>query len=152
MAEPVNVTDHPLTGKFTIEPDGRWTHNGEVVTHERTWKYFSGSLRTDENGVIYITDGKVRVDIEVKDAPLVVTATRLTDQGLLLRFHDDTHGLLDPGTLRFKGNIPYCRVRDSLPAKFNTAAYIQLAEHIEERPDGFHLVLNGQSHRLPKQS
>ncbi|MCZ7586689.1 MAG: DUF1285 domain-containing protein [Deltaproteobacteria bacterium] len=151
MTRPVDVTGHPLAGNFRIDKNGVWFHDDEEVTHERTWKYLSGSLNVDDGGQVYLTDGKVRIDVEVEDAPLVVTALRATPDGVRLRLHDDTYANLDPATIAFKANTPYCAARNGLTAKFSTAAYMQLAEYIEEDGDAYTLVLGGKRYPLPIQ-
>ena len=151
MGDPVDITGHPLAGAFRIDAEGAWFHNGERITHERTWKLFSSMLDVDENDRVFLSEGKVRIDVEVDDAPLVVTALRLTEDGLRLRFHDDTHDVIDPGTIHFKGPVPYCLARKGLEARFSTAAYVQLCDFVEETEKGFLLVVNGERFVLPPQ-
>ncbi|MCL4235318.1 MAG: DUF1285 domain-containing protein [Deltaproteobacteria bacterium] len=142
----------PLAGRFVIEPDGAWHHNDEEITHERTWKLFSTALRRLADGRYVLAIGNERVYVEVMDAPLVVTALRVEDSRVRLRFHDDTYHVLDPRTIRFLGNVPYCDGRDGLPAKFSIAAYHQLAEHIHETDAGFELRLGDAAFALPPQT
>jgi len=146
MSDLIDVTDNPLAGKFVIESDGRWFHDGEEITHVRTWQYFSRTIKCDPDGTVYLTDGKVRINIEVKDAPLLVTAIRIEPAGVRLRLHDETYVTLDPATIRFLGGAPYCTAREGLAAKFTTTAWMQLSDLIEESPDGFVLVLNGKKY------
>ncbi len=142
----------PIAGRFVVLPDGSWRHNDEEITHERTWKLFSTALRRDDDGHYVLAIGRERVFVEVMDAPLVVTALRVEDGRVRLRFHDDTYHTLDPRTIRFRGNVPYCEGRDGLPARFSIAAYHQLAEHIHETESGFELRLGGESFALPPQT
>ncbi len=151
MGEPVDISGHPLAGTFRIDAEGAWFHDGERITHERSWKLFSALLDVDENGRVFLSDGKVRIDVNTDDAPLVVTALRLTKDGLRLRFHDDTHFVIDPGTIRFKGRVPYCLARKGLEARFSTAAYVQLCDFVEGSLKEFTLVVNGESFVLPPQ-
>jgi hypothetical protein len=141
MTPAPNVTDHPLAGIFSVDADGVWHHDDVRITHERTWKYFSSLLACDEAGVPHISDGLVRVDVRVADAALIVMAIRMTDEGIRLFFHDDTNELLKPETLFFKGDTPYCRVRNELSARFSRSAWFQLAEHIVRQRDGYSLIV-----------
>ncbi len=142
----------PIAGRFVVEPDGVWRHNDEQITHERTWKLFSTALRRLPDGRYVLAIGNERVFVDVKDAPLVVTALRIESGAVRLRFHDDTYHMLDPRTIRFRGNVPYCDGRDDLPAKFSIAAYHQLAEHIHETDAGFELRIGRDVYALPPQS
>lgn len=143
--------NHPLAGRFVVDADGAWLHNDVEITHERTWKFFSSALRLNDEGHYVLAAGKESVYVEVVDAPLVVTAIRRTDEGVRMRFHDDTHHVLAPSTLRFRGNVPYCEGRDGLPARFSHAAYVQLSEFCEETPQGFVLDTGVERVTLPPQ-
>ena len=148
MSPVPNVTDHPLAGKFSVDYEGVWRHDDTPITHERTWKYFSGLLACDREGVCHISDGLVRVDVQVADAALIVMALRMTDEGIRIFFHDDTNELLKPETIRFKGGAPYCDVRNCLKARFSRTAWFQLAEHIEEQNGGYVLIVNGKEYPI----
>jgi len=148
MTQARNVTDHPLAGKFSVDAGGVWHHDNVIITHERTWKYFSSLLACDEEGVPYISDGLVRVDVRVADAALIIMAIRMTDEGIRIFFHDDTNELLKPKTLFFKGDTPYCRVRSDLTARFSRSAWFQLAEHIAPQSDGYALIVMGKKHKI----
>ncbi len=143
-----NVTNHPLAGKFSVDAEGVWRHDGVRITHERTWKYFSSLLACDEKGVCHINDGLVRVDVRVADAALIVMAIRATDEGIRLFYHDDTNELFKPESLELKNGVPYCDARNCLKARFSRSAWLQLADHIVEDGDGYALVVLGKKYRL----
>ncbi len=146
MTQPPNVTNHPLAGKFSVDADGVWHHDDVRISHERTWKYFSSLLACDEAGVCHISDGLVRVDVQVADAPLIVLALRVTDEGIRLFYHDDTNELLEPESLFFKGDAPYCAARNCLTARFSRSAWFQLAENIVEENENYALVVLGKKY------
>ena len=57
---------------------------------------------------------------------------------------------MSPDTL-FVGqdNVLYCKVKTGVfPARFNRAAYYQLAEYIEEEGENYYLPLNERKHYL----
>ncbi len=148
MTEAPNVTGHPLAGIFSVDADGVWRHDGVRITHERTWKYFSSLLACDETGVPFISDGLVRMDVRVEDSALIVMAIRMTDEGIRIFFHDDTNELLKPETLFFKGDTPYCHVRNELSARFSRSAWFQLAEHIARQGEGYALTVMGKRYPI----
>jgi hypothetical protein len=58
---------------------------------------------------------------------------------------------LDPKTLVFKdSNVPYCRVRNGLAARFSRPAYYQLTEFIEydASDDAYYLAVDGEVTQL----
>ncbi|MCB1152464.1 MAG: DUF1285 domain-containing protein [Deltaproteobacteria bacterium] len=146
------MANHPLAGNFFVNRHGDWFHNDEKITHERTWKLFSQLLRREDDGTHVVHSDGVRLEIEVEDAPLIVTALRVEPEGMRLRLHDDTYVMLDPNSLVFKGNVPYCDARNGVRARFSTSAYHELAECIEEDGEGgFELVYNDARFKLPPQ-
>ncbi|MBZ0273861.1 DUF1285 domain-containing protein [bacterium] len=145
----IDVSEHPLAGNFHILSDGTWQHDGEEITHERTWRYLSRHLSTDDDGRVFLTDGKIRVDVVVDDAPLLVTALRPAGDHLRLRLHDDTHDVLDPSTLRMRAGKPYCEIRFGLTARFSNAAWMQLTEYVREEKGRWVLAVGASRNVLP---
>jgi hypothetical protein len=131
---------------LVIDAEGQWRHEGQRITHERTLKLFYSVLDIDEQGRYFVQAGPEKAFVRVEDAPYVVTALRMTDEGLRLRLSDESHEILDPATLRFSDeNVPYCKVRNQrMEAKFTRTAYYELAEFIEEKGDGFVLKVGDE--------
>ena len=67
----------------------------------------------------------------------------------MVSLSDDTEEELIPETLYLgEENVLYCRVKGGdFPARFNRAAYYQLAAHIEEE-GGFVLSINGRKFKI----
>ena len=138
------------TVTLSIDKEGNWRHEGVKVTHQKTVNLFFSVLDRDDQGRYFIEVGKERAFVRVDDVPFVVTALRLTDDGIRLTFQDGTHELLLPEALRFtKENIPYCKIRQGkMGAKFSRTAYYELAEYIVEQGKGFALKINDKLHPL----
>ena len=94
--------------------------------------------------------------VDVEDTAFVVRrvtfkdGTQAQNAPFLLPLSDDTLESLAPDTL-FVGqdNVLYCKVKTGVfPARFNRAAYYQLAEYIEEEGENYYLPLNERKHYL----
>ena len=136
--------------QLSIDSEGNWRHEGVRITHERTWRLFYSVLDLDEEGRFFISVGKELAFVLVEDAPFIVTALRITEQGVQLRLNDDSYQIMNPETLRFSDkNIPYCKIRDGkMEARFSRTAYYELAEHIHEENGHFVLRINQEKYVL----
>ena len=100
--------------------------------------------------------GAKRCHVDVVDTAFVVKRLSYLSEesGKRARFmvslSDDTEEELIPGTLYLgEENVLYCRVKGGgFPARFNRAAYYQLAAHIEEEGEGFVLPINGRKFKI----
>jgi len=123
-----------------VNRDGEWFHQGEKITHEKTWKAFSQNLRVEQDRLV-VRIGKEFAEVQAEDAPLIVSAVRENSDGIDLILIDERVVPLDPHTLTIDGsNVPYCTI-DGVHARFSRQAYYQLASHIRQSGDGFELVL-----------
>ncbi|MBW2119262.1 MAG: DUF1285 domain-containing protein [Deltaproteobacteria bacterium] len=139
-----------------IDKEGRWYHKGAEMIHRDFIQLFYKNMELDSEGRYVINwDGK-RCRVDVEDTAFVVRRVMYQDGDragnarFVLSLSDDTEEDLIPDTI-FIGeeNVLYCRVKNrSFPARFNRAAYYQLAEYIEEENDSYYLPLNGKKYGI----
>ena len=139
-----------------IDKEGRWYHEGAEMIHRDFIRLFYKNMELDSEGRYVINwDGK-RCRVDVEDTAFVVRRVMYQDGDragnarFVLSLSDDTEEDLIPDTI-FIGeeNVLYCRVKNrSFPARFNRAAYYQLAEYIEEENDSYYLPLNGRKYNI----
>jgi len=140
-----------------IDKEGRWYHKGAEMIHRDFIRLFYKNMELDSNGG-YIIDWKgQRCYVEVEDTAFVVRRVVCQDKGkedgnerLILSLSDDTQEELMTDTLYVgRNNVLYCRVKNrKFPARFNRAAYYQLAEYIEEENESYFLSLNGKKYGI----
>jgi hypothetical protein len=146
------------TPAMKIDKDGRWFFQGEEITHRKTYLLYCRSLTRDDAGRIVLRVGREECQVEVEDAPFVVTTLEFVsarpgeEEGIWITLNDETREKLAPETLRIgPGNIPYCKVRNGLfEARFSRNAYQVLLPHIQpdERENQFFLSLNKKKYPL----
>jgi hypothetical protein len=134
---------------LSIDADGRWRQEGEEITHAGILAMLFRALKKMGPGYFVCSEG-LCVPIAVADCPYVVMSVRLHEDRIELLLSDGEHVALDPATLTIDAqNVPRCRVRDDgCCARFSRAAWMQLADAIEETADGFALVAGGRSYPL----
>jgi len=139
--------------ELRIDRDGKWFHEGVEIIHKEIRNLFSRNLGRNKDGGYCVRIDSDECPVIVEDAPLVVI--RVTpaqdDDGLVLLMNDGGEERLDAQTIVFNSsNIPYCRVRGDLEARFSRQAYYQLAEFIEydEEVDKYWLVLDNERVKL----
>jgi hypothetical protein len=134
--------------ELRIDREGRWFHEGIEIVREDIRNLFSRHLTIDADGDYVVRIGHDECHVIVEDAPFVVI--RVSDESesvLTLLLNDGDKVLLNPHTIEFKNsNVPYCRVRGGLRARFSRPAYYQLAEFIKynEKTERFHLAYDGE--------
>lgn len=139
-----------------IDKEGRWYHKGVEMIRRDFVQLFYQNMELDSQGRYVIDwDGK-RCYVDVEDTAYVVRSVLYEAGGrdqaarFILYLSDDTQEELVPDSLNIgKDNILYCRVKAStFPARFNRAAYYQLAEYIEEADGAYHLPFRGKRYRI----
>ncbi len=98
--------------------------------------------------------------MDVEDTAFVVYSVVYEDadqyqkKRLIMVLSDDTKEDLLPDTLYVgQGNVLYCRVKGrAFPARFNRAAYYQLALYIEEENGSYYLPLNGKKYLISQET
>jgi hypothetical protein len=138
--------------ELRIDSEGRWFHEGVEIIREEIRTLFSRHLVRHEDGSYWVRMENDEAPVVVEDVPFVVVrVTRGQHGGFTLLLSDGTSEALDARTIVFRdSNVPYCRVRAGLEARFSRPAYYQLAEFIEydEESDTYRLVLDGETVRL----
>ena len=135
-----------------INEEGQWFYKGVEMIRREVIRHFYQHMEMDSRGRYLIHWRGERCYVTVEDTPFIIYRVVLeesNDVGTPSRFiiflSDDTQEDLMPDTLHVGDlNVLYCRVRKAtFPARFNRAAYYQLAAHIEEDNGRFYLPLNG---------
>ena len=111
---------------------------------------FFDNARVDGQGRYLVLWQNQECYLEVADTLFVVqrAAMEKDDDRVTLWLNDGQSEPLDPATLRMgQDNVIYCSVKDGrFPARFNRAAYYQLAERIEEEDGRFFVSIGGSKH------
>ena len=137
-----------------IDKEGRWYHKGAEMIHRDFIRLFYQNIELDSQGRYVIDWDKQRCYVDVEDTAFVVWnilyEKKNGDQEaeVILRLSDDTKEKLSPDSLSVgRDNVLYCKVKgNAFPARFNRAAYYQLANYIKEKDGAFFLLLNGKKH------
>ena len=155
MAEP--APDASTAGwtppKLRIDADGEWYDDDVQITHAGILANLRGNLRRDAAG--YFIQTRVRIPVEVADAPLVVGRIERRGDTLRAWLNDGSEQDIDPATLRIgAGDVPYCAVANGFPARLSRAAAYQLlalAEY-DDRSGRGALRLGGREYALARAS
>ena len=139
-----------------IDKEGRWFHKGVEMVRREFVQSFYLKMELDDAGRYVIFWGGKHCYVDVEDTAFVVKRTSyLNEEGgkrarFMVSLSDDTEEELIPDTLYLgEENVLYCRVKaGDFPARFNRAAYYQLAAHIEEEGGDFVLPINGRKFKI----
>lgn len=139
-----------------IDRDGRWFYNGSQIIHPTVLKVFNDGLFLGEDNNHYLQVDDDIAYIEVEDTPFLVRGVLAIQRegslsGFSIRLSDGTDETLDLASLEIdRQNVPYCRVRKGMRARFTSQAYYMLAEHIEydERRDAYFVRSGGTIHTI----
>jgi len=112
--------------KLRIDVNGDWFDDDVEVTHAGVLANLRANLRRDAQG--YFIQTRVRIPVDVADAPLVVVRFERSDGGFVAFLNDGTQERIEPPALRIgPRDIPYCAVRNgTFEARFSRAAAYQL--------------------------
>ena len=139
--------------KLRIDADGEWYDDDVQITHAGILANLRGNLRRDAAG--YFIQTRMRIPVEVADAPLVVGRIERRGDTLRAWLNDGSEQDIDPATLRIgAGDVPYCAVANGFPARLSRAAAYQLlalAEY-DERSGRGALRLGGREYALARAS
>jgi len=139
-----------------IDTDGNWYHKGVEMIRRDLIRFFYQHLELDAADRYWIDWQGQRCWVDVVDTAFVVrrvvyeAGIEPQDAAYVLHLSDDTKEALQPDTLYVgKLNVLYCKVKNrKFPARFNRAAYYQLAESIEEENGIYVLPLRGEKCRI----
>jgi len=112
--------------KLRIDVNGDWFDDDVEVTHPGVLANLRANLRRDAQG--HFIQTRVRIPVDVADAPLVVVRFERSDGGFVAFLNDGTQERIEPPALRIgPRDIPYCAVRNgTFEARFSRAAAYQL--------------------------
>ena len=111
--------------KLRIDADGEWFDDDVQITHAGILANLRGNLKKDGQG--YFIQTRVRIPVEVADAPLVVSRIERRGETLHVWLNDGGEQDVDPATLRIgRGDIPYCTLANGFDARLSRAAAYQL--------------------------
>jgi hypothetical protein len=139
-----------------IDKEGCWYHKGVEMIHRDYIRLFFENMEFDLQGRYIITWKGERCYVDVEDTAYVVrsiTHTKTVRGGhnrFTIFLSDDSREALMADTL-FLGdaNVPYCKVKNgAFPARFNRAAYYQLAHYIEEKNGAYYLPCGGKKYKI----
>lgn len=77
------------SGALSLDREGRWRHDGDLIRHARLSALLDRSIARDEEGGLMVTTGRDRLPFTSEDAPLRVKTARLQGDGLLQVLRDD---------------------------------------------------------------
>jgi hypothetical protein len=139
--------------KLRIDADGDWWDGDVQITHAGILSNLRGNLRRDAEG--YFIQTRVRIPVEVADAPFVVDRIERRGETLRAWLNDGGEQDIDPATLRIgRGDVPYCAIARGFEARLSRAAAYQLlalAEY-DERSGRGALRLGGREYALARAS
>ena len=137
---PVHLWNPAHSGEIdiVIRKDGRWEHEGALISREPMVRLFSTILRKDPDGFHLVTPVE-KLRITVEDAPFV--ATRVDRDGGSLRFTTNVGDEVVAGpdnAIRVETGPtgeprPYLHVRRGLEALISRPVFYELVEMAEPR-------------------
>ena len=109
-----------------IDVDGDWYDGDVEVTHAGVLANLRSGLRRDGEG--FFIQARVRIPVELADAPFVVTRIERRGDRLHAHLNDGAEEDVDAATLRIgPGEVPYCAVKaGAFEARLSRAAAFQL--------------------------
>ncbi len=136
---PVDLWDPPFRGhsQMRIARDGRWFHEGGLISRENMVRLFASILRREDDGSYCLVTPAERVTIDVDDAPFVAVEAKSDGQGKdrTLAFRLNTGDLIVAGPdhpLRFAVQesepSPYLMVRGGMEALIARSVFYDLAD------------------------
>jgi hypothetical protein len=144
-------SDQSLSGAFRIDREGVWHHEGVEVTHPGVLRNLYANLRADGE-THYLQVGPRQVPVQVDDAAFVVVRAAVGSEAGTVTLHlsDGSQEPLDPASLVLdRRGVPRCRVKDGqFRARFSVAAWLQLADRVEDDPRSGEAVLTLGSRRI----
>lgn len=112
--------------RLRIDVDGDWFDDDVLITHAGILANLRSQLKRDAEG--YFIQTRVRIPVEVEDAPFVVTRIERRGETLHAFLSDGTEADVDAATLRVGlDDVPYCAVKGgAFEARLSRAAAFQL--------------------------
>ena len=127
--EPAHVGDSHMR----IAADGRWYHEGSLITRPAMVRAFASLLLCDTGGQHWLVTPTQKLSIAVEDAAFLAVDLKEEDGNLVFRLNTDDlviAGPAHPITAEGDPDTPaiYLGVRHGCRARLNRSTYAQLAE------------------------
>jgi hypothetical protein len=132
--------------QLVLRQDGRWSHDGQILRHERLSALLHRSIARDEEGRLMLTTGRDRLSFESEDAPYSVRTARVVDDDLVLVLSDGSEERLAPGAellIDEKGRVRSRVKGGAFWALWRKPATQALTASLEERQGELSLPLAG---------
>jgi len=133
---PITAWDPPEDGdsKMRIAADGRWFHDGGVISRPAMVRAFASLLRREEDGRYFLVTPHHKQSITVEDAAFVAVDMKADNGALTFRLNIDELVIAGPDNpLRAEGDPDspaiYITVRNGCEARLDRSTWLQLAEH-----------------------
>ncbi|MBT0669647.1 DUF1285 domain-containing protein [Novosphingobium profundi] len=132
---PVETWAPEVSGQshMRIAADGRWYHEGGLISRPAMVRAFASLLMRDEAGQHWLVTPYERQAIEVEDAPFQAIDVKREDDALVFRLNTDDLVIAGPDHAILAEGDPdtpalYLEVRHGTRARLNRSTYAQLAE------------------------
>ena len=134
--------------EIRLDAEGRFWHEGAEVTHAGMREAFYRWLDRNLDGrYVLRLDERRFVYLNVDDAPYSIRSLRWVGDRAFLRVSDDVEEELNYSSLHLREGIAYCQVQrkeKQFDARFSTAAWNVLADHIRADEAGVALAAAGR--------
>jgi hypothetical protein len=111
--------------KLRIDVDGEWFDDDVQITHPGILANLQGNLRKDADG--HFIQTRVRIPVEVADAPFVVTRVQRRGERLHIWLNDGSEEDVETGAVRIgRADVPYSPAKGgAFEARLSRAAAYQ---------------------------
>ncbi len=115
---------------ISIDYHGQWHHQGSPITRDKLSALFSTALHYDiEKNEYWLVTPHEQGRIEVADVPFIIIDFEWNNGDLILKSnlgHDIKPDAINP--LYCRDNVPYCIVKNNVPARLNRFVRDQLID------------------------
>jgi len=134
---------------LTLSHEGRWSHEGDEITHPGLLHVLNRGLTVLEDGTVEVRVGQERALVTVEERPYFVTRVALGDP-LTVRLNDESEERVPLAALCIRGQdallLPVKGGR--FVARFLREPYLKLASRLEPEGAGYVLPLK-DGRRVP---
>lgn len=138
---------HQGDSEMRIAADGRWYHQGGLITRPAMVRAFAQLLVRDDQGQHWLVTPQERLAIAVEDAAFIAIDVERKGDALAFRLNTDDLVIAGPDhpiVARGDADVPalYVGVRHGTEARLNRSTYAQLVE-IALAGDGLEVTSQG---------
>jgi hypothetical protein len=141
----VPFDDHEIK----LDEHGVFWYGAQRVEHPRVERMLRIGLRRLPGGGYGYIVGPKSVEVEVEDAPFQVLSVHQEDARLILSLSDESHEMLDPESLYYLGDVPYCTLKRGDKSRFSPLAALALGHFLDFEENKVILELQGQRFVIP---